>query len=112
MSVYFIRNKATRNIKIGFTASPFAAERLEQLQTATDCELALELVIPWANRHDERTLHAIFSADRIRGEWFATTKEIEALIAFLTGHTARLFRPILWRDVVRAASKAREAATQ
>lgn len=73
-NVYFIHSKATKAIKIGYSAhSPKV--RLRELQTATAEKLSL---LGWiaGSRDDERDLHQRFAEYRIRGEWFRYTGEL------------------------------------
>lgn len=79
MSVYFIRNCVTGNIKIGFTNAGTFSDRLDDLQEATDCRLECLAFLSWGTRRTERRLHAYFNEDRVRGEWFAPTPQLEAL---------------------------------
>lgn len=66
--VYFIRCDKTKLVKIGFSEA-YPTSRLRQLQTGSGGTLRLIAFIR-AHAKRERELHAQFSAQRERGEWF------------------------------------------
>lgn len=71
LKVYFIENKETGRIKIGFTTGPVVS-RLVALQTGSDCDLRL---IGWVYANEalgttELQLHRRLEQWRHRGEWF------------------------------------------
>jgi hypothetical protein len=68
MSVYFIRNKLTGNVKIGFTKGD-PEKRRQALQTACDGELELVAFVD-GFESEERELHVRYRSLRVRGEWF------------------------------------------
>lgn len=74
--VYFIRHG--RHVKIGVTTTG-AHQRMASMQLPPGAELVA--MIPQARRDQETELHRRFAASRVRGEWFASTPELEALIA-------------------------------
>jgi len=77
--VYFIRAEVSGNIKIGKASSP--RHRLAQLQVSTVETLRLEATIyDPSGGALERDLHRRFDRLRIRGEWFASDKDLEAYI--------------------------------
>lgn len=73
MAIYFVREPATRTIKIGFAENPF--RRFVALQTACPYELTLIGVIP-GGRAGEAELHRRFKKYRVRGEWFRDAPEL------------------------------------
>lgn len=77
MSVYFITNREQNVCKIGVARNVKA--RLASLQTASPAKLTLEAALP-GSVELEQDLHARFSACRLKGEWFAITDELDALI--------------------------------
>lgn len=78
MSVYFITCRETSTVKIGNSGSPHG--RLRDLQTMCPLPLALEAVLPGRHKQ-EFALHRQFANDRLRGEWFRLSEQIEAIIA-------------------------------
>lgn len=78
MSVYFITAREVGMVKIGCAYEP--ARRMAHMQTMSPCELALEAIFPGAYQ-EEKELHLQFASQRVRGEWFRITPEIEAVIA-------------------------------
>lgn len=84
-SVYFIEDSASGHIKIGYSTN--IAGRLKELQGASAARLKLLCSIP-GTRETERFFHRTFSSSRIRGEWFAVTPEMTALIATLSAGNA------------------------
>lgn len=71
--VYFIRNRTTGNVKIGFASS--VEHRLATLQTGSDGDLML-LRVEDGGPERKRALHERFKADRVRGDWFRTSGEL------------------------------------
>jgi len=67
--------------KLGFSMNP--DKRVKELQTGNPKELSVEYRLPVRERRlAEKSLHALFPAERIRGEWFslpAVSKELELL---------------------------------
>lgn len=80
--VYFIQSGAAGAIKIGKAFSP--GVRLAELQTACPSTLRLLGSIP-GDVLDERELHARFSDDRVRGEWFAPSAKLLSFIEEVLG---------------------------
>ena len=70
--IYFIADE-DGYIKIGHAGHPQA--RLKSLQTASRQELRLLATTPGAVA-DEKALHAKFSDDHVRGEWFKPSREL------------------------------------
>ena len=69
MYVYAVRNKETGRIKLGISRDPLA--RIKTLQVGNDCELELVAYKKADNKFkDEKILHDLNKAARIRGEWF------------------------------------------
>lgn len=71
--VYFIQAGDNGAIKIGYTDN--VNKRLKQIQTGNPYKLNLLKVIN-GNYETERTIHKLFSKDRLEGEWFTPTKEL------------------------------------
>lgn len=79
--IYFIREKGTRHVKIGFTDRPIR-ERLGFLQVGNPRELVVERMVEGDLRW-ERAFHsaALAIRSRIRGEWFELdSDEIDLLV--------------------------------
>lgn len=74
-SVYFIRHG--QHIKIGFTART-PEQRLAGMQLPPGARVVA--VIPDVPVARERALHRQFATSRVKGEWFASTPALEALI--------------------------------
>ncbi len=68
--IYFIQEKKTKNIKIGFT-SRNVEERIDTLQVGNSNDLILLAVFDGCMK-TERQLHRIFKPLKERGEWFRT----------------------------------------
>jgi hypothetical protein len=75
-SVYFIRHG--QHIKIGVTLQG-PDKRLSGMQLPPGAKLVA--VIPNVPRVQEKNLHRQFAASRVKGEWFSSTPELEALIS-------------------------------
>lgn len=82
--IYFIRNIATGNIKIGFSDTP--KQRLKELQTGSADKLILMKTIE-GEKEAEAALHARFASCQLEGEWFKPTDE---LLEFIKGKDHRL----------------------
>lgn len=65
--IYYIQNKESKNIKIGFSEYPLM--RLKALEQSTKTELEL-LALSEGNRKEEIELHAKFKELSLGGEWF------------------------------------------
>ena len=72
--IYFIRCGTDGPIKIGWTAN--LKERLANLQSANPAELVL-LGSRSGTQEQEKELHARFASQRLRGEWFSWSLELE-----------------------------------
>lgn len=80
MSVYFITCRAVNMVKIGYAENASHVKaRLIGLRTGCPLDLALEMVVP-GGMAEEKALHELLKADRVRGEWFTITDTIERLI--------------------------------
>lgn len=111
--LYFILNPALGIVKIGVSAN--VPDRVASLEHS--CGVPLELlrmVKGGANR--EITLHEIFHASRLKGEWFDPTEELLALALGTEGITEFIARK---RDVLdaliasrRLAGESRQAARE
>lgn len=77
--VYFIEAEGLGRVKIGCADN--AKRRLAELQTGSPVRLILRGVIPNDDAHHfEDHFHRHYAADRLIGEWFNLTPEIEELI--------------------------------
>jgi Meiotically up-regulated gene 113 len=76
--LYFIQEIGTENIKIGIAAK--LTKRLHEIQTDNSNKVRLLGAAKFnsevAVRRFEKRLHAMFAAQRIRGEWFATSERL------------------------------------
>lgn len=71
--VYFVQEGRHGPVKIGRTSTPRL--RLQSLRIASPRDLRL-IGLWWAPEQFEAALHEMFSALRLRGEWFSPTKEL------------------------------------
>lgn len=78
-SVYFVRAKKSRRIKIGFTQLD-PRDRISSLQTGSAEELELIGSFP-GTMADEREVHRVLSPFRLGGEWFNGCPEVLDLCA-------------------------------
>ena len=78
MAVYLITAREVGRVKIGCAYDP--ADRLRKMKVGSPCELVLEAMLPGSHK-EERQIHGLFSDERVRGEWFTITEEIEKVIA-------------------------------
>ena len=101
---YFIQEGDDGPIKIGSANNP--DERLSQLQTASSRDLRLLLATTLV---EERTLHAEFSEQRLKGEWFAPAarifERIEQIKADLGKYPAHCWATDTKEDVKLSGSK-------
>jgi hypothetical protein len=97
--VYFIRDPASRAIKVGYSTDP--TKRLAQLQTATSGQLELLGSIP-GGKEEEGRIHALlgFQHQRIKGEWFRETEALVAHIASLLSSPRGLLAFFLREKVI------------
>lgn len=77
--IYFAQAEGIGHIKIGFTDSLDASDRVVTLQTGSPVLLRLLGTIP-GTIDDEKDLHRRFAAHRVCGEWFKPVPELLALI--------------------------------
>lgn len=77
MSVYFITCREIGMVKIGCARNPFV--RLATLQTAFPLELKIEAHLKGSYAL-EKEMHERFAKERVRGEWFRITPEIDLLL--------------------------------
>lgn len=77
MSVYFATCREANAVKIGSSIDPYA--RLPEIQHGCPLLITIEAVMP-GDASEEFRLHRWFTEERIRGEWFTITEEIERLI--------------------------------
>lgn len=101
-TVYFIRNETTLAVKVGFTTGD-PRIRLATFQTAHEHELRLFGWMP-GSMELEAALHAEFSTQRIRGEWF----DIETPDWIIYGD--RVLDDWRWSDLPTALPRIRNIA--
>lgn len=82
--VYFIQSGEL--IKIGTTAD--LTGRLGQLNTTAPEKLKILLVVA-GGRTEEKQTHALFAAERVRGEWFRPSERLLEFIADRAGQDIR-----------------------
>ena len=114
--MYFVRNPATGDIKIGYSVSP--ASRLSQLQTAHAERLHILATVPGSTSL-EASLHRRFAAHSRNGEWFRGDAEIYEFIAAnlraMAEHAPRRppppppAPPVVYAGLAAQAKAAREA---
>lgn len=75
MAVYIARRGSDGPVKIGYTKHASGARRFVALQTAIPEQLTMLRLLD-GGVELERALHERFDAIRIRGEWFAYSKEM------------------------------------
>lgn len=78
MSVYFIQGKTGGPIKIGWAGC--VEFRLRALQVSHWDDLVVLGVDITDDQDVERLYHRMFAHTRVRGEWYADTPELRALI--------------------------------
>jgi tRNA isopentenyl-2-thiomethyl-A-37 hydroxylase MiaE len=81
--IYFVTAREVGRVKIGYAKEPQA--RFVSIQTHSPVTLVLERVCE-GNAEEEARLHERFAADRVRGEWFVITPEIERFLESLPRH--------------------------
>jgi len=74
--IYFIQGNAGTPIKIGFTQYNDVSGRMASLQTAYPWTLRCLMRITDGDQQLERRIHALFDAERLRGEWFEPSGRI------------------------------------
>lgn len=76
--IYFIRDKLTGLVKIGYSTEPW--RRLNKIQA--DCPGELEMIALVAGTlATEQALHEAFRGSRFRGEWFTFDGVVEAYVS-------------------------------
>jgi hypothetical protein len=83
--IYFIQGASGGAIKIGHSMDP--VKRLKDLQTSYPDDLVLLLMIA-GSEADERALHELLAASRLKGEWFSPSDEVLAQIESLRAKEA------------------------
>lgn len=102
MTVYFIGGDFGA-VKIGYTSSDSASDRLVSLQTGNPLQLRILAQVP-GEQADEKSLHYEFSKERMQGEWFRISARVASLIGYV-----REFKTIDgWREA--CANPERHAA--
>lgn len=81
--VYFIQGDPGTPIKIGFSAWAEIKYRISNLQSGNPQTLRLLCAAP-GDRYWEKALHHEFATDRVRGEWFACSDKLLALVETLS----------------------------
>lgn len=84
--VYFVSEFGAEGpVKIGHTTD--IRRRLRGLQTSNALELEVLCVAPCLEPENlERAIHYRLSTSRLQGEWFRRTRELEWLLALVSGH--------------------------
>lgn len=95
--VYFITTDqdASYPVKIGRSTNFLASSRLRQLQVGSPYRLEFFAAIR-GGRADELALHALFANYHLRGEWFARSPELMAMVEKVRRDDAS------WRVLLRA----------
>lgn len=87
--VYFIQARESGHFKIGYSSN-HPVSRLLSFQTGNPDELVLRGWFKGSQR-DERHLHELLRAYRVRGEWFRNTDRVEGMAALCSeNHDLRL----------------------
>ena len=76
--VYFAQSESGQ-VKIGYTAGSLKS-RAASLQTGSPHKIEMKAAIYGAGHSVERSLHQMFSVDRMKGEWFKASPELEKII--------------------------------
>lgn len=84
--IYFVTARELGLVKIGYAAKP--QERFHTIQAHSPVALNLERVRD-GDLVVEAALHRQFQAERVRGEWFRMTPEIEAYMNTVPAHQWR-----------------------
>jgi hypothetical protein len=108
MSVYFVRNKLTGNIKVGLTFSP-VPERVRRLQTGCDGELEVLHVVDGWGRDEEAFIHRYLRQQNVRGEWFQPSGDLLRWIDLLKAERELSDE---MREVLRKLHEARLTAAE
>jgi len=86
--VYLIGQADRGAVKIGVSGAP--AARVRDLQCGHPGELVILAMFP-GGEDDEQKLHALFAAERLRGEWFKRSPRIRKFIEMI----ARKVDPVM-----------------
>lgn len=101
--IYFIGARSQQlPVKIGTSRS--AEDRLADLQTAHHEKLVLFAKVP-GGIGEERELHRLFKADRVFGEWFQRSEEIELFIGLIGHRSLPLHLAVKWIKDDREVAK-------
>jgi hypothetical protein len=73
-TVIYVIGAETGPVKIGIAVSSIA--RLRGLQTGNFRKLEI-IAESWGNKDDEQWVHSFFAKDRLQGEWFVRTPEMQ-----------------------------------
>jgi hypothetical protein len=112
--VYVIGPKrADRPVKIGISALP--QRRLADLQTSHHDRLTILAQTP-GGRDEESALHRLFKRERLNGEWFQRSPEIEKFIALIGRRGLPVHLAVKWiaddrRDPRREIVMVQDAAS-
>ncbi len=104
--VYFIETEDGRFVKIGYSMRPNL--RVGQLGTSSIHRLRLIGWMP-GTLQTERWLHAKFSDDRDRGEWFRNSEQLRQFIGAM-GLIRPVAESVVLEDVELMATKKKNAA--
>lgn len=94
--IYFMRPVGAEGpVKIGCSIKP--RSRLSQYLSWSPFMLEIVATAPGTHRL-ERSLHKIFDRDRLHGEWFAASRELLEMIAYVVEHGAVPPVPLVSND--------------
>lgn len=91
--------KSHHDVKIGFSNQP--ASRLARFQKHRVEKLSVLAQTP-GGVTDERTLHRLFKADRLKGEWFKRSAEIKLFIELIGRRSLPIHLAVKWISDDRA----------
>lgn len=111
MTVYFVEEIGTGNIKIGYCSSYYAqSDRVDPSRTMTSHELVVRAVVADGTMLDEKKLHSAFSRWRIyrrtddpktlqATEFFRPSFELWSLIGYVSKHESLPFNAELCSEL-------------
>lgn len=101
--IYFIRtdDPDIDRIKIGYTSSDDAEQRLKTLQTGSPCKLYIMAIMPYGSLQQEAALHKTFDDYNVIGEWFEVTEGLMAFISNFAEPLATREEEVRTEDIYR-----------
>ena len=103
--VYFVQ--AGDHVKIGWSRDP--RRRLGSFKVGNAHEVRLLGFVP-GTESDEKRLHRVFSAHRVRGEWFKADDDLLAFVTWTCGQSPEGLQASLVECQERVAKAERDAA--